>query len=54
MLTIILLILLVMLLLGTFPTWPHSRNLGYGPSGFFFVLLVVLLILAATNRITLF
>ena len=29
----ILLVVLILLLLGAFPTWPHSKNWGYGPSG---------------------
>jgi hypothetical protein len=41
----ILLILLVLLFLGAFPTWPHARTWGYGPSGLLGALLVVLLIL---------
>ncbi len=46
-----LLIVLVLLLLGALPTWPHSRNWGYYPSGGFGLLLIVLLILAFTGRI---
>jgi hypothetical protein len=42
---LILLILLVLLLVGGLPRWPHSRNWGYGPSGVLGLLLVVLLIL---------
>ncbi len=42
---LILLILLIVLLLGGLPTWPHSRNWGYGPSGVVGLLLVVLLLL---------
>ncbi len=41
----ILIILLVLMLLGAFPTWPHSRNWGYGPSGGLGTVLVILLIL---------
>lgn len=45
MLGIILLIILIVLLLGAFPTWPHSREWGYGPSGIIGVILVIVLIL---------
>ncbi|MCL4546289.1 MAG: DUF3309 domain-containing protein [Deltaproteobacteria bacterium] len=45
MLGIILLIILIVLLLGAFPTWPHSREWGYGPSGIIGVVLVIVLIL---------
>jgi uncharacterized protein DUF3309 len=41
----ILLIVLLVLLLGGMPTWPHSRNWGYGPSGILGLLLLLLLIL---------
>ncbi len=47
----ILLIILVLLLLGVFPTWPHSRDWGYGPSGIVSVILIVLLILFLMGRI---
>jgi hypothetical protein len=42
---LILLIILILLVLGAFPRWPHSRNWGYGPSGGLGVLLVIVLIL---------
>ena len=42
---LILLILLVLLLVGGLPTWPHSRKWGYGPSGTLGLLLVVLVVL---------
>jgi hypothetical protein len=42
---LILLIVLVVLLFGGLPTWRHSRNWGYGPSGGLGLLLVVLLVL---------
>jgi hypothetical protein len=47
----ILLIVLVLILLGAVPTWPHSRGWGYGPSGIIGVILVVLLILLLMGRI---
>jgi len=42
---LILLILLIVLLMGGLPTWNHSRNWGYGPSGVVGLLLVVLLVM---------
>ncbi|HZU36771.1 MAG TPA: DUF3309 family protein [Gemmataceae bacterium] len=42
---LILLIILILLLLGGLPTWPYSRRWGYGPSGLFGVLLVIILLL---------
>jgi hypothetical protein len=45
MLGTILLVVLILLLLGAVPAWPHSRGWGYGPSGILGVLLVVLIIL---------
>lgn len=46
----VLLIVLVLLLLGALPSWPHSRSWGYGPSGLLGVLLVVVLIMALLDR----
>jgi uncharacterized protein DUF3309 len=51
MLSTILLIVLILLLLGALPTWPYSRGWGYGPSGFSFVLLIILIVLLATGRL---
>jgi hypothetical protein len=45
MLGTILLIILVLLLLGSLPTWGYSRGWGYGPSGILGLLLVIILIL---------
>lgn len=45
MLGTILLIVLILLLIGAFPTWPHSRSWGYYPSGGFGLLLVIVIIL---------
>jgi len=42
----ILLIVLILLLVGAFPSWPHSRNWGYGPSGALGIVLIVVLVLA--------
>lgn len=51
MLGTILLIVLILMLVGAFPTWPHSRNWGYWPSGGLGVVLVVLLVLLVAGRI---
>ena len=42
----ILLIILILLLIGAIPSWPHSRAWGYGPSGGLGLILVIVLILA--------
>lgn len=47
----ILLIVLLLLVLGILPTWPHSRSWGYGPSGVLGLILLVLVILAFTGRL---
>lgn len=47
----ILLIVLVLLLIGVIPTWPHSRNWGYAPGGVIGIVLLILLILLLTGRI---
>jgi hypothetical protein len=51
MLGIILLVLLVIMLLGALPTWPHSRSWGYYPSSGLGLVLVVLIILLFMGRI---
>lgn len=47
----ILLVILVLMLLGAIPRWPHSRNWGYGPSGGLGLVLIILLILVLTGRL---
>ncbi|GCL64124.1 DUF3309 family protein [Pseudaquabacterium pictum] len=47
----ILLIVLVLLLIGAVPSWPHSRNWGYGPSGGIGLVLLVLVVLLLMGRI---
>jgi len=47
----LLLIVLILLLVGAFPAWPHSRSWGYGPSGILGVVLVVILVAALLNRV---
>ena len=48
---LVLLILLVLLLVGGLPTWPHSRNWGYRPVGIVGVLLVILVVLLLFSAI---
>ncbi len=47
----LLLIVLVLLLLGVIPSWPHSRAWGYGPSGILGLVLVVVVVLLLLGRI---
>ena len=47
----ILLIIVVLALLGALPTWRHSRNWGYAPSGIFGVVLVVVVVMLLAGRI---
>jgi len=47
----VLLILLILLLIGALPTWPHSRSWGYYPSGGLGLVLVILIILLLLGRI---
>ena len=47
----ILLIILVLILLGAIPTWPHSREWGYGPSGGLGLVVLILLILVLMGKI---
>ena len=49
--SLILLVVLLALVLGAVPSWPHSRNWGYAPSGVAGIIVVVLLILLLTGRI---
>jgi hypothetical protein len=47
----ILLIILILVLLGVLPTWPHSRGWGYYPSGGIGLILIILLILVLMGRL---
>ncbi|MDB6022545.1 MAG: rane protein, partial [Pedosphaera sp.] len=47
----ILIILLILLLLGALPTWPHSKGWGYYPSGGLGLVLVILVVLVLMGRI---
>jgi Protein of unknown function (DUF3309) len=48
---LILIIILILLLLGAIPSWPHSRNWGYAPSGTLGLILLIVLILVLLGRI---
>ncbi|EGV19839.1 MULTISPECIES: DUF3309 family protein [Thiocapsa] len=47
----ILVIVLILILVGVIPTWPHSRSWGYAPSGVIGLILVILLILFVLGRL---
>lgn len=51
MLGTILLVILILLLLGAFPVWPHSANWGYAPSGGIGLIVLILIILLLMGRI---
>jgi len=50
-LSTVLLVILVLFLVGSLPTWPHSKSWGYAPSGISGVLLVILIVLLLTGRL---
>jgi len=47
----ILLIVLILMLIGAIPSWPHSRSWGYGPSGGLGLVMVVVLVLLVMGRL---
>lgn len=51
MLGTVLVIILILLLIGAFPSWPHSSGWGYGPSGILGTILIIVLILWLLGRI---
>jgi hypothetical protein len=51
MLGMILIVVLILVLIGALPTWPHSRNWGYYPTGGIGLVLVILLVLLLLGRI---
>jgi len=48
---LIVLIIIIILLIGAFPTWPHSREWGYAPSGILGTILIIVLILFLLGRL---
>lgn len=51
MLSTILIVLLILLLVGALPRWPHSAKWGYGPTGVLGTILIILLILILLGRV---
>lgn len=51
MLGTILLIILILLLIGAFPAWPHSRSWGYAPTGTLGLIVIIVVILVVLGRI---
>ena len=47
----ILLIILILILVGALPTWPHARSWGYGPSGIVGVIVVIVIVLFLLGRL---
>jgi len=47
----ILLIVLILMLVGVLPTWPHSSNWGYGPSGVLGSVVVIIIVLLLMGRL---
>lgn len=47
----ILLIILVLVLIGVFPSWPHSTNWGYGPSGVLGLIVIIIIVLLLMGRL---
>lgn len=47
----ILLIVLILMLIGAFPTWPHSRGWGYGPSGGLGLVVIIIVVLLLMGRL---
>lgn len=51
MLGTVLLVVLVLLLIGAIPSWPHSKGWGYGPSGGLGLVVVILLVLLLMGKL---
>jgi hypothetical protein len=51
MLGTILIVILILMLLGAMPTWGHSRNWGYGPSGGLGLIVLILIVLVLSGRV---
>ena len=47
----VLIIILILLLIGAFPTWPYSAQWGYGPSGLLTIVVIVVVVLLLTGRL---
>jgi len=51
MLGTMLLIVLILMLIGAIPSWPHSRNWGYGPSGGLGLVVIIVIVLLLMGRL---
>ncbi len=51
MLSTILIVVVVLLLIGVLPAWPHSRSWGYAPTGALSIVLIILVVLLVAGRI---
>jgi hypothetical protein len=47
----ILLVIIILMLIGAIPSWPHSKSWGYGPSGGLSLVVIILIVLLLTGRI---
>jgi hypothetical protein len=47
----ILLIILILILIGAIPAWPHSRKWGYGPSGVTGLIIIILIVMLITGQL---
>jgi hypothetical protein len=51
MLGTVIIVILILMLIGAFPTWPHSSSWGYAPSGMLGTILIILLILILLGKL---
>jgi len=51
MLVTVLLVILILMLIGAFPAWPHSRSWGYGPTGGIGLVVIIVVVLVLLNVI---
>jgi Protein of unknown function (DUF3309) len=51
MLGTLLIVLLILLLVGAVPAWPHSRSWGYAPSGALSIILIIIIVLLLTGNL---
>jgi len=51
MISTVLIVILILLLLGALPTWPHSRSWGYAPSGSLGLIVLIVVVLVLMGRI---
>jgi hypothetical protein len=51
MLGTVILVILILMLVGAIPTWPHSKGWGYAPSGVLLLILIIVILLLFTGRL---